>query len=219
MTTKHDFFIPLRNFTVDLDRLSNEIFSFWKIGENDTNLELKSPSFTTSLKYIDDPILNFSRYAGAAAAADPNTWHINPITVYPDGEYDNNLIHWPKILENSYMKELGDYFAKLFNVTRYRARASCVNTLTKPLTFKLHNDPHTPYRLHFAIKTDPNVQWKFVNNNIDYFIHQPADNFPTLIETGITQHQIVTNQKSLRIHFWYQYYDKIDKDIISKLYD
>jgi hypothetical protein len=68
----HKFFIPLRNFTVDLDRLSNEIFSFWKISENDTNLELKSPSFTTSLKYVDDPILNFSRYAGAAAAADPN---------------------------------------------------------------------------------------------------------------------------------------------------
>jgi len=215
----HHFFIPLQNCTVDLDRLSNEIFSFWKIDENDTDLESKSPSFTTSLKYVDDPILNLARYAGKAAAADPNTWHINPLTIYPDGEYDNNLVYWPKILENSYMKELGDYFAKLFNVTRYRARASYVNTLTKPLTFKLHNDPHTPYRLHFAIKTDLNVQWRFVNNNTEHFIHQPVDNFPTLIETGTTQHQIVTNHKSIRMHFWFQYYDSIDKNLISKLYD
>ena len=217
MSTKHDFFIPLRNFTVDLDRLSNEIFSFWKIEEDDTHPELKTPSFTTSLKYIDDEIFNFSRYAGVTAPADPSNWPRNPLTIYSDGEYDHNLIYWPKILENSYMKELGDYYAKLFNVTRYRARASYISTLENPHTFKLHNDPHTPYRLHFAIKTDPNVQWKFVNNQSEYFIHQPADNFPTLIETGSTQHQIVINQKSLRIHFWYQYYDKIDKDIISKL--
>lgn len=213
----YKFFIPLTNFTVDLDRLSNEIFAFWKIEDDKTNKDLKSPSFTTSLKYVDDTSFNFSRYSGVSSAADPGNWPKNPLKVYSDGEYDHNLTHWPKILENSYMKELGDYYAKLLNVTRYRARASYISTLENPHTFKLHNDPHTPHRLHFAIKTDPTVQWKFVNDENEYFIHQPSDNFPTLIETGSTQHQIVTNHKTIRIHFWYQYYDPIDADVIRKI--
>jgi hypothetical protein len=205
-------YTPLPNIKIDIERLHAEIFYFWKPDFNSPDI---STSFTTAKKYIDDSDYDFARYRGTSVFV-PNT---NRLKVYPDGEFDQNLVHWPKILENTYMKELGDYFAQILNVTHYRCRASYYNSLDKDFVGELHNDPHTPYRIHIALKSDPNVKWILVDEHSNtYDIHQPADSTPVLIETGTTQHQVIVPKNSVRIHFWFQYYNDIDQSVLDKLF-
>jgi hypothetical protein len=122
------------------------------------------------------------------------------------------------ILENSYLRELGDYFANLFKVNSYRVRCSYLNNVSEDAEFKLHNDPHTPYRLHICLKTDPSIKWLFVDKDTtQHYIHQPADGSPVLIETGTTQHQIVCPQNVTRMHLWFQYYKFIDLKLLNTI--
>jgi hypothetical protein len=203
---------PLPNIKIDIERLTTEIFHFWK--PNPNGIE-NSTSLTTSEKYIDDLNYDFTLYRGPSEFVP----HTKLLKVYSDGEFDQNLIHWPKILQNTYMKELGDYFAKILKVPCYRCRASYYNSLEKDFIGELHNDPQTPYRIHIALKTDPNVKWIFVDkDNKTYDIHQPADNTPVLIETGTTQHQVIVPKNSIRTHIWFQYYNDIDQTLLDKLF-
>jgi hypothetical protein len=205
---------PLPNINVDIKRLYAEIFHFWKLDFNTTSSSCVS--FTTAKKYIDDSVYNFDRYHGISKFA-PGSKRLKKI--YPDGEFDHNLVHWPKISENTYMKELGDYFAQMLNVTHYRCRVSYYNSLDKDFVGELHNDPHTPYRIHIALKSDPAVKWILVDKyNNTYDIYQPADGTPVLIETYPTQHQIIVPKNSVRIHLWFQYYNDIDQALLDNLY-
>ena len=207
----NDFYTPLPNIKIDIERLTKEIFHYW---HPDPNIKDISASFTTAKKYVDDPICDFSRYKGISHYV-PGTRRVK---VYSDGEFDQNLTHWPKILENTYMKELGDNFAKLLNVTRYRVRASYYNSLHEDFVGELHRDPHTPYRIHIALKTDPNVKWLLVDKNDNaHYIHQPADGHPVLLETCYTKHQVIVPTNSIRIHCWFQYYTEIDQSLLDNL--
>ena len=207
-----DFYTPIPNIKIDINRLTEEIFHYWTPSNN------HAVSFTTAKKYVDDLNYDFSHYE-VISKFFPNTRRIK---VYEDGEFDQNIVHWPKILENSYMKELGDYFAKILNVTRYRARGSYFDTkthMTSGFKTDLHRDPHTPYRIHIALKTSPEVNWFLVDkDNNSHYIHQPADGVPILLETCFTQHQVIVPPDSVRMHFWFQYYTEFDQATIDKLF-
>jgi hypothetical protein len=202
---------PLPNIKIDIERLRRELFKFW---HPDLQSPVVSTSLTTAEKYIDDPDYDFSRYAGISEYVPSG----NLLKVYSDGEFDQNLVYWPKILLNTYMKELGDYFAEILEVNHYRCRASWYNSWKKAYIGKLHNDPHTPHRIHIALKSDPAVKWKLVDGDDIYKIHQPVDGSPVLIETGRTQHQVIVPKNSIRAHIWFQYYQKIDQAKLDKLF-
>ena len=205
------FYTPLSNIKIDIEKLTKEIFQFWPL---DLNARDTSTSFTTAKKYVDDVNYDFSLYRGISKYVPDN----RKIKVYSDGEFDHDIVYWPKILENTYMKELGDYFAKILNVTHYRARASYYNSLDRAFIGELHNDPHTPHRIHIALKTDPNVKWLLADqNNNTHYIHQPADGSPVLLETWCTKHQVIVPTNSIRMHFWFQYYTELDQSLLDHL--
>jgi hypothetical protein len=209
-----NFYTPIPNIKVDTERLLVEIFRFWKPQDMVSD---QAHSFTTAEKYVDDLNYDFGKYAGTSEFISNDSL----LKKYPDGDIDQNLIYWPKILEKSYMKELGDYFASIFQVKHYRTRASYFNTVNHSNNLKitgLHNDPHTPYRVHIALKTNPNIKWKFVDELGEiYSVHQQADGVPVLIETGKTKHQIEIPENSIRIHLWFQYYSDIDQTLLTNI--
>jgi hypothetical protein len=207
-------FNPLPNHKVDIDRLYSEVFYFWRIKRNQL---ANSTSFTTAKEYVDDPNYNFFKYSGVSEFVSKDS----VIKKYPDGQIDQELIYWPKLLENSYMKELGDYFANLFQVKNYRARASYFNTYSQEEDYPatpLHNDPHTSYRLHIALKTSPDVKWTFVDElEQTHYRHQLANGVPVLIETAKTKHQVKIPKDCIRIHLWFQYYEDIDQTLLANI--
>jgi hypothetical protein len=207
-------FSPLPNFKVDTDRLYSEMFHFWRPKINSL---ATSTSFTTAKKYVDDLDYDFFKYIGPSQFISKSLL----LKKYPDGEIDQELIYWPKLLENSYMKELGEHFSNLFQIKNYRVRASYFNTWGANEDFlatDLHADPHTPYRLHIALKTNPDVKWIFVDElGKTHYIHQLADGVPVLIETGNTKHQVKIPKNSIRIHLWFQYYENIDQTLLDNI--
>jgi hypothetical protein len=207
-------FSPLPNIKVDINRLYSEMLYYW---HPNLSSRATSASFTTAKKYVDDLNCDFLKYTGAAYLLSKDSM----VMKYPDGEIDQELIYWTKLLENSYMKELGDRFANLLQVKNYRARASYMNTYGLIEDFPagdLHTDQHTPYRLHIALNTSLGVKWRFENEaGLTQYIHQPADGVPVLIETGKTKHQVIIPKDSIRIHLYYQYYEDIDQTLLDNI--
>jgi len=207
-------FSPLPNIKIDIERLYSEMFYFWR--PNISTLAT-STSFTTAKKYIDDLNYDFFKYAGPSKFISKDSL----IKEYKDGQVDQELIYWPKILENSYMKELGEHFSNLFQIKNYRVRASYFNTHEQTDDFSatnLHKDTHTPYRIHIALKTNPSVKWTFLDElGQTHYIHQPADGVPVLVETAKTKHQVKIPKDSIRIHLWYQYYEDIDQALLDSI--
>ena len=83
----NNFYIPLKQFSVDLDRLQNEIGSF----VNPINYQ--DYGITTSKKMVDN--YDFRVYTGVSS---PDK---NGIRRLRTGEFDWDIVHWPKVLENS----------------------------------------------------------------------------------------------------------------------
>ena len=196
------FYIPLHAISVDLERLRAEV-----------NLipTLNRPScygLTTSIKYIDEDPVNFSRYSSVSSL------NSHGERILSGGERDEEVVHWPALLRNSYIKELGDMFSELVQIKTPRVRMSVQSRAD------YHNDPHTPYRIHIAIDSTPDSVWKFrETNGIEHVIYQPADGIPVLIETGKTQHCVTRNSINdvhKRVHLWYQFHDIISDEILSK---
>lgn len=195
------FYIPLPQYKVDLQKLSNEVFSEikpYKAGDY---------GITTSLQHVNEDY-DFKRYSGIS--------HFNAEgeRLLGSGERDEDIVYWPKKLANSYMKELADIFSDAIGIKNPRVRMSVNATISS------HSDPHTPYRIHIALMTDPLILWHFreANGNM-HSIHQPADGIPVLIETGITEHGVSiphdkVNRK--RIHLWYQFHDILSDEVLSK---
>ena len=200
------FYIPLQSIKVDIDRLKNEIYEHVDCENVFTN---KGYAITTTEQFIDEYPLRPHRYN---------------IRTFPDhtgeqflpyGNRDEDVVYWPKIFENSYMKELSLIFSDIVKIKNPRVRMS-VQT-----HFPHHIDIHTPYRLHIALETYPDAVWNFRDkNNIEHEIHQPANGIPVLIDSGDTMHSVIL-KKTLpnlrRVHLWYQFHGIISDDILKNL--
>lgn len=137
---------------------------------------------------------------------------------YINGASDRDLIHWHPDLKNSEIVALKDRIAKHLCVdNQLRCRFS---TIPGPFTMGSHCDPHTPWRVHVSLKTDPTIVWKFKKPGDASKIltwHQPPDSV-WLIRTGNIEHSVVVPEGKLRWQLFYhifstaipeQYYHQI----------
>lgn len=194
------FYIPLLNHRVNIDLLRKEVETIIK------PIEHGSYGLTTSKDYTDETPHNWRRYSQISRLDSLGERKLE------SGERDEDIVYWPKELQGSYIQELGYKFSDLLKIKDPRVRMSL------QATTGIHNDPHTPYRIHIALETDPSILWLFIDeNNKAHQIHQPADGVPVLIETGITRHSVMIprNAKKNRIHLWYQFHGLVSDNILS----
>lgn len=194
------FYIPLENHRVDIERLRYEVDTVVRPTETGTY------GLTTSKNYIDEVPQDWKRYSQASQLDSLGERRLE------SGERDEDIVYWPKELHGSYIQELGYKFSDLLQIKDPRARLSLqTNTV-------VHNDPHTPYRIHIALETDPSILWLFFDeNNRIHPIHQPANGVPVLIETGITRHsvKIPKSSQKTRMHLWYQFHGLVKDSVLS----
>jgi hypothetical protein len=203
-------FMPLPNFKFDPRRVLQEFIHWAKLEERTAKLQSESFSFTTIRECINETDYNFERFSGVSA------WDASGVRRTKEGAVDSDIVHWPSILQNSYIKEIGENIASFLEIPLYRARGSLFRTGDADYTYPAHRDRHTPFRVHLALATTPNTKWLF-NNTVDVSIHQPTDGVPVLINTGSVQHSLLIPANTTRIHFWYQFYEPIKPDILDKL--
>lgn len=199
------FYIPLSKIKVDLDKLRYEAYSVIKVDP----IKNQGYGITTTSQYVSEYPYNFKRYSGISYLNEQGE------RILETGERDEELIHWPEVLQNSYIKELGDIFSDLIKIKNPRVRMSVSAGI------EFHSDPHTPYRIHIALESNPNCVWKFKEiNGTVHTIYQAADGIPVLIETGLTKHSVVkVNDPTApqRIHLWYQFHDIISDEVLRNL--
>jgi hypothetical protein len=203
-----DFYIPMVNTEVDIDRLKKELDHFVKI---DYNMPVKARSFgiTTTKEFATDPFFNFRKHQ---TISQPDE---NGVRRLPDGSLDSDVTVWPTIMEGSYMKELTKTFNDILQLENPRVRASVTNG---PSKLELHHDEHTPYRVHICLQTGPGANWIFMENNgLMDTIHQPRTNNPVLINAGTVKHGLNIPAGVQRIHLWYQYHKPVSSEILNKL--
>lgn len=204
----YNFYIPITSIKIDTNRLLQEMLSFIKrhyLNEFARGMIQHSYSFTTTAEHVNDPEYNFRKFTGITYGDVENRKTI-------DGVLDRDIVHWPDILQDSYMKEIGDQLSKLVGIPEYRVRGSIMKPYVDFL-YNKHIDYHTPYRIHIALLTDPENFW-FLD---DVKIHQPADGVPVIIDTGKVAHSFCVPKDKLRIHFWYQFYQPIKQEILEQL--
>ena len=199
----NDFYIPLKQFRVDLDKLQKEIDYYVKPDKS------KDYGITTTEKMVEN--YDFRFYSGVSSKDK------NGIRRLETGEFDWDVVHWPKVLENSYIKELSDKFSELIQVNKPRCRMSHIFGYNKCNEIPYHHDEHTPYRIHIALKTNPKAIWRFRENGVVTEIHQPTDGVPVLIKTDTIEHSVSIPIGTWRTHLWYQYHHQISNDILKKL--
>lgn len=199
----NDFYIPLKQFKVDLIRLQSEIDLFVH------PVNYQDYGITTSEKMVDN--YDFRVYTGVSA---PDK---NGIRKLKTGERDWDIVYWPKVLENSYIKELSDTFSELIQVYKPRCRMSKLYGFDSWNVIDYHHDEHTPYRIHIALKTTPGSVWRFRKNGEVTEIHQPADGVPVLIKTDTVEHSVFIPKGTHRTHLWYQYHQQVSNNILEKL--
>lgn len=203
-----NFYIPIINTPVDVDRLKAEVDKFIKI---DYSKDIKSRGFgiTTSTEYVDDPTFNFRKHL---TVSEPDEYGVRRL---PTGELDSDIVHWPSMLEGSYMKELSDLFSSILGLENPRVRLSVLNG---PSTLGLHYDEHTPHRVHICLQTGPGANWVFLEDNgMMDVIHQEKSNIPVLIDTGTVKHGLNIPAGVQRIHMLYQFHKPVSDEILSKL--
>ena len=197
------FYIPL-NYKVDVERLLLEVNTIINPQHSDYGI-------TTSHHHVNDEVPDFKRYSGIS------TLDSNGVRKLKSGETDEEIVFWPKVLEDSYIKKLADDFSAMIGLKNPRVRMSKSILPRIPM----HTDPHTPYRIHIALETDKDCMfWGFrESSGVEHLIHQPADGIPVLIETGITSHSVIgmPEAKTHRTHLWYQFHDIISDDILKNL--
>lgn len=199
----NNFYIPLKNIFVDIERLTTEIDKFVKPNN------FQDYGITTSEKMLDN--YDFRKYTGVSS---PDK---NGIRRLKTGEYDWDIVYWPKILENSYMRELSDKFSDLIKINKPRCRMSRLFGSETWNEISYHYDEHTPYRIHIALKTNPNTIWRFRENEKITEIHQPADGIPVLIKTNSVEHSVFIPVGTERMHLWYQYHHEISNEVLEKI--
>lgn len=193
-------FIFMTEHKIDLERLRNEVEMF--LGP------LKGGyGVTTTKEYINENPPDYRRFNTISAFDEFGERR------YPGGERDEDITCWPSVLENSYMKELGDTFSDLLKIYNPRVRMSVGNKIP------FHTDPHTPYRIHIALEAYPDSVWVFRHKDgTEETIFQPADGIPALVETGETAHSVkMLGEHRNRIHLFYQFHGVVSDEILSRL--
>lgn len=195
------YYIPMTHVKVDVNRLKQEVQSL--IGP----LTELGYGITTSKKFVNEVPYRFDRHTGISK------FNKFGERILPTGEKDEDVVFWPSILEQSYMKELGDLFSEMIQIPNPRVRLSM---LDEDQFIDFHNDPHTPYRIHIALETHSDAVWMFKNEaGAVEQIHQPADGTPVIIETGRIEHAVKLLSPGKRIHLWYQFHGMISEEILS----
>ena len=206
-TLKEQFYIPLVDLTVDVERLKKEVVSIVRPVQGDYGLTCLEED-QNSNNY------NFKKYSGLRTA-NPNSRYL-----LADGKtMDNEVIHWPKPLQGTYIQELASVFANYLGLPPPRCRLSVADSRMYPTKIGYHNDNHTPYRVHIALETTPECIWKFrlAPGEKEYTLHQPISNNPVMIETADIQHDIYVPVGHKRTHIWYQFHSAPSEDFIIGL--
>jgi hypothetical protein len=206
------YYIPLPELNFNTEKLLEE-FCYWGKPFKrlfDRPFYTDTFSFTTTANFIHDKDYKFRKFKGISS------WK-NNIRCYEDGTVDGDIVHWPDILQNSYMKEVGDTIANLLEIPSYRCRGSIFETHIEDHTISYHRDEHTPHRVHLALATTDNTAWLFRDsNNIIYTNYQRADGVPVLIDTKAIEHSFRVPANSTRIHLWYQFYEPVKQEFLDQ---
>jgi len=201
-----DYYIPMINIKVDRDRIRKEIDYFVKPEYKE---QAKNYGITTSKEYVDDPNFDFRKHMTISR---PDA---NGIRRLPGGELDSDVALWPKIMNGSYIKYLGDQFAAAINIPNPRCRMSIMNG---PFGIPSHVDEHTPYRIHICLDSGPGAKWFFKKPDGVYdMIQQSGSDTPVLIETGIVEHAVKVEPGTFRMHIWYQFHSVVSQNVIQSL--
>lgn len=205
-TVEEQFYIPLVDLSLDVDRIKQEIYRFVHPIHGDYAL--------TCLEKDQNVVnFNFKKYSGQRV--------YTPVSPYllSTGQMDYDLVYWPKFLQNSYIKEAGELIANYLDLKSPRCRLSVTADIRKPTTIGFHVDNHTPYRVHVVIETTEQSIWRFRQQPGAkiYILHQPISQHPALIATGNMEHDIYVPPGHRRLHLWYQFHDSPTPDQIDKL--
>jgi hypothetical protein len=203
-TLLDQFYIPLVDINVDVDKVRQEIYNIVKpqIGID--------CGLTCQLEDLNNDNFSFTKYTGQRKF-NPHSRHI-----LATGEDDRDLVHWPRSLQGSYIQQLGTLFSEYLEIGPPRARSSLLYKDHANVNLNWHVDNHTPYRVHIAIETTPECLWKFRNDTESLTVHQPITSTPVLIQTAI-QHDIHVPKGHRRLHIWYQFHSEPKKELIDNL--
>jgi hypothetical protein len=199
-----DFYIPL-NFKVDVDRLNREVGMYIRPVRGDFGI-------TTTKELANNLKFDFRQHRGWSYADENGQRRLE------SGELDTDIVHWPLKLNGSYIKEVGLMISKLVGVDNPRVRLSRYFDEEVESGIRYHVDPHTPFRIHIALKTNPTAIWKFrTHDEVYYDIHQPADGTPVFIEVNKTSHAVQVPAGIERVHLWYQFHQPIDPAVLAAI--
>jgi hypothetical protein len=201
-----NFFFPIVDFKVDAQRLLTEFDKFVK-PEYDTTL---CYCLTTKEEFINDLDYDFRKFYGKLTPPGPGIKLIS-------GDYDYQIVHWPKILEGSYIQEVANLCSDVLGLSNPRVRCSVVNGKDEQHNIGFHTDQHAVSRIHIALKTTNECVWHFMKGDDIVKIHQPVDGIPMFVDTGRTPHDIWVPTGIRRIHIWFQYHNYVDEDRLAAL--
>ena len=205
--TIHDeFYIPLVDVTIDLDRLHAEVTKYVAPVQNDYGLTCLSED-------VNNNIFDFQKYSGLRKDIKSN------IMLLPTGHIETDVIHWPRLLQGSYIQQIGIMLADYLNLTPPRCRLSYFNNRAEKASVPFHNDTHTPYRVHIVLETTTECKWRYRRKvgEEEYSLHQPVSIHPVLINTADIQHSIEIPKYNNRMHLWYQFHSRPDQKFIDTL--
>ena len=202
------FFIPLVDFKVDIARLTNEVYKYINPVAGDYGITCRQED-------IDDDYYSFRKYSGMrpASLVKDNPFHAS----YENGASDTDIVYWPKILQGSYIQELGNNLSALIGLSNPRCRLSLFNQYrTYDSSLEFHYDRHTPVRIHIALETTSECLWLYkekVDTHV-FQLHHPVMDNPVLVSTGSIRHNIYIPAGHKRLHLWYQYHQAPDVDLV-----
>ncbi len=203
----HDeFYIPLVDLTIDLDRLRAEVFKYVAPAQQDYGL-------TCSAEDVNCDFFNFKKYSGVRKDVKAN------VMLLPTGHIETDVIYWPRLLQGSYIHQIGLMLTDYLNLTPPRCRLSYFNNRMENTYVKFHYDTHTPYRVHIALETTTECKWNYRRKigDEEYSLHQPVSIHPVLINTADIQHSIEIPEYHNRMHLWYQFHSRPDQRFIDTL--
>ena len=143
----------------------------------------------------------------------PGPWRREVIAYYEDSvRSDRDLIAWHPSLLNSEMFRLRNAISDFFKIdNNLRCRTSFIGGPPPGVTRipMYHSDPHTPWRVHIAMKTGPKTKWFFRNAEQNKIIdwHQPTGGV-YLIRTGNVQHAIDIGVNEVRWQLFYHIWQR-----------
>ncbi len=199
------FFIPLVDLTVDVNRIRNEVFTY-------INPTGKDYGLTCTLEDVANESFDFKKHSGIRPTSD-NKYLLR------DGYIETDVIHWPKILQGTYIEELGKTFAKYLELSPPRCRLSYFNNKPHDFDIDFHYDNHTPYRVHVVLESSPGCIWKYrwSPDHPSHSLHHPVMEQPVLINTGSMQHAVHVPKNHRRLHLWYQFHSKPKEELVDSL--